>query len=117
MTSQFGCATYSASCFAICRTCWKVQALLLFGRLLLRSRNAILILVKPLNPDFFVGSNRLEDRHSGSHFNCNVHQYSLDGNISAESFPFLPEIFFVKDCIEEKNNTFCGCGKIIFRGK
>ena len=22
-------------------------------------------------------------------------------NISAESFPFLPEIFFVKDCIEE----------------
>ena len=39
---------------------------------------------------------------AGSNFNCNVHQYSLDGNISAESFPFLPEIFFVKDCIEEK---------------
>ena len=38
---------------------------------------------------------------TGSHFNCNVHQYSLDGNISAESFPFLPEIFFGKDCIEE----------------
>ena len=38
---------------------------------------------------------------TGSHFNCNVHQYSLDGNISTESFPFLPEIFFVKDCIEE----------------
>ena len=37
----------------------------------------------------------------GSNFNYNVHQYSLDGNISAESFPFLPEIFFVKDCIEE----------------
>ena len=36
-----------------------------------------------------------------SNFKCNVHQYSLDGNISAESFPFLPEIFFVKDCIEE----------------
>ena len=36
-----------------------------------------------------------------SHFNCNVHQYSLDGNISAESFTFHPEIFFVKDCIEE----------------
>ena len=32
---------------------------------------------------------------------CNVHQYSLDGKISAESFLFLPEIFFVKDCIEE----------------
>ena len=28
-------------------------------------------------------------------------QYSLDGNISAESFPFLSEIFFVNDCIEE----------------
>ena len=38
---------------------------------------------------------------AGSNFNCNVHQYSLDGNISAESFPFLPEIFFMKDCIEE----------------
>ena len=38
---------------------------------------------------------------AGSNFNCNVHQHSLDGNISAESFPFLPEIFFVKDCIEE----------------
>ena len=38
---------------------------------------------------------------AGSNFNCNVHQYSLDGNISAESFPFLREIFFVKDCIEE----------------
>ena len=38
---------------------------------------------------------------AGSNFNCNVHQYSLDGNISTESFPFLPEIFFVKDCIEE----------------
>ena len=31
---------------------------------------------------------------------CRI-QYSLDANISAESFPFLPEIFFVKDCIEE----------------
>ena len=38
---------------------------------------------------------------AASNFNCNVHQYSLDGNISAESFPFLTEIFFVKDCIEE----------------
>ena len=38
---------------------------------------------------------------AGSNFKYNVHQYSLDGNISAESFPFLPEIFFVKDCIEE----------------
>ena len=38
---------------------------------------------------------------AGLNFNCNVHQYSLDGNIPAESFPFLPEIFFVKDCIEE----------------
>ena len=38
---------------------------------------------------------------AGSNFKCNVHQYSLDGNISAESFPFLPEIFFVIDCIEE----------------
>ena len=36
-----------------------------------------------------------------SNFKCNVHQYSLDGNISAESFPFIPEIFFVKYCIEE----------------
>ena len=36
-----------------------------------------------------------------SNFNCNVYQYSLDGNISAESLPFLPEIFFVKECIEE----------------
>ena len=53
---------------------------------------------------------------TGSHFNFNVHQYSLE-NISAESFPFLPEIFFVKDCIEEKNNSFCGRGKIIFHGK
>ena len=26
---------------------------------------------------------------AGSNFNCNVHQYSLDGNISAESFPFF----------------------------
>ena len=38
---------------------------------------------------------------AASNFNCNVHQYSLAGNISAESFPFLTEIFFVKDCIEE----------------
>ena len=38
---------------------------------------------------------------AGSNFNCNLHQYSLDGNVSAESFPFVPEIFFVKDCIEE----------------
>ena len=38
---------------------------------------------------------------AATNFNCNVHQYSLDGYISAESFPFLPEIFFVKDCIEE----------------
>ena len=38
---------------------------------------------------------------AGSNFNCNVHQYSLDGNISAESFPFLREIFFGKECIEE----------------
>ena len=30
---------------------------------------------------------------AGSNFKCNVRQYSLDGNISAESFPFLPEIF------------------------
>ena len=37
----------------------------------------------------------------GSNFNSNVYQYSLDGNISAESFPLLPEIFFVKDCIRE----------------
>ena len=36
-----------------------------------------------------------------SNFNSNVYQYSLDGNISAESFPFLPEFFFVKDCIGE----------------
>ena len=67
-----------------------------------------------------LGSNRLEDKlasavcwskiciqresfafRARSNFNCNVHQYSLDGNISAESFPFLTEIFFVKDCIEE----------------
>ena len=27
MTSQFRCAKHSASCFAVCRTCWKVQAL------------------------------------------------------------------------------------------
>ena len=27
MTSQFRCARHSASCFAVCRTCWKVQAL------------------------------------------------------------------------------------------
>ena len=51
-----------------------------------------------------------------SNFNCNVHQYSLDGNISAESFPFLPEIFFVKDCIE-KITRFVAAVKIIFRGK
>ena len=53
---------------------------------------------------------------TGLNFNSNVHQYSLDGNISAESFPFLSEIFFVKDCIGG-NYTFCGRGKIIFRGK
>ena len=27
MTSQFRCAKHSASCFAVCQTCWKVQAL------------------------------------------------------------------------------------------
>ena len=27
MTSQFRCAKHSASCFAVCRTCWKVHAL------------------------------------------------------------------------------------------
>ena len=27
MTPQFRCAKHSASCFAVCRTCWKVQAL------------------------------------------------------------------------------------------
>ena len=27
ITSQFRCAKHSASCFAVCRTCWKVQAL------------------------------------------------------------------------------------------
>ena len=27
MTSQFRCAKHSASCVAVCRTCWKVQAL------------------------------------------------------------------------------------------
>ena len=27
MTSQFRCAKHSASCFVVCRTCWKVQAL------------------------------------------------------------------------------------------
>ena len=31
---------------------------------------------------------------SGLNFNCNVHLYSLNGNIPAESFPFLQEIFF-----------------------
>ena len=36
-----------------------------------------------------------------SNFNCDGRQYSLDGNISAESFPSFPEIFFVKDCIDE----------------
>ena len=28
-------------------------------------------------------------------------QYSLGGNIHAESFSFVPEVFFVKDCIEQ----------------
>ena len=36
-----------------------------------------------------------------SNFNCNVHQYSLDRNISAESFLFLLGILIGKDCIEE----------------
>ena len=76
-----------------------------------------------------LGSNRLEDRlasavswskicihresfafSASSNFNCNVHQYSLDGNISAESFPFLPEIFFVKDCIGELSTRFVVAG-------
>ena len=41
-------------------------------------------------------------------------QYSLDGNISAECFPFLPEIFFVKDCIEE-NTRFVAAVKILWK--
>ena len=41
-----------------------------------------------------------ESLRAGSNFNCNVHQYS-HRTISPEFFPFLPEIFFVKDCIEE----------------
>ena len=83
-----------------------------------------------------LGSNRLEARQAssdfvgakfayigkvfafiaGSNFNWNVHQHSLDGNISAESFPFLPEIFFCER-LHWRNYTFCGRGKIIFRGK
>ena len=38
---------------------------------------------------------------AGSNFNYNFHQYSLDGNISAESFSFLPEIFFVKIALKK----------------
>ena len=48
---------------------------------------------------------------AGTNFNFNVHQYSLDGNISAEYFPFLPEIFFVKDCIEETVHIFVAAVK------
>ena len=33
--------------------------------------------------------------------NYNFHQYSLDGKISAESFSFLPEIFFVKIALKK----------------
>ena len=54
---------------------------------------------------------------TGSHFNCNVHQYSVDENISAESFPFLSEIFFVTDYIEEMTCFVAAVIKIIFRGK
>ena len=38
---------------------------------------------------------------AGSNFNYNFHQYSLDGIISAESFSFLPEIFFVKIALKK----------------
>ena len=68
-----------------------------------------------------LGSNRLEDRlashcvrrslmeqnlHTSGTFcvQCRLKfqlQYSLDGNISAESFPFFQKSFFFKDRIEE----------------
>ena len=39
---------------------------------------------------------------AGSNFNCNVHQYSLDTELSLQNlFPFFQKSFFVKDCIEE----------------
>ena len=39
---------------------------------------------------------------AGSNFNCNVHQYSLDTELSLQNlFPFFQKSFFVKDYIEE----------------
>ena len=39
---------------------------------------------------------------AGSNFNCNVHQYSLDTDLSLLNlFPFFQKSFFVKDYIEE----------------
>ena len=37
-----------------------------------------------------------ESLRAGSNFNCNVHQYSLDTELSLQNFfPFLPEIIFL----------------------
>ena len=43
-----------------------------------------------------------ESLRVGSNFNCNVHQYSLDRELSLQNlFPFFQKSFFVKDYIEE----------------
>ena len=43
-----------------------------------------------------------ESLRAGSNFNCNVHQYSLDTELSLQNlFAFFQKSFFVKDCIEE----------------
>ena len=43
-----------------------------------------------------------ESLRAGSNSNCNVHQYSLDTELSLQNlFPFFQKSFFVKDCIEE----------------
>ena len=43
-----------------------------------------------------------ESLRAGSNFNCNVHQYSLDTELSLQNlFPFFQKSSFVKDYIEE----------------
>ena len=46
-----------------------------------------------------------ESLRAASNFNSNVHQYSLDTELSLKNlFPFFQKSFFVKDCIEEKTH-------------
>ena len=43
-----------------------------------------------------------ESLRAGPNFNCNVHQYSLDTELSLQNlFPFFQKSSFVKDYIEE----------------